>query len=61
MSETLLAHFMLDVSPEDLFKNLSDHRKARTPFSRQKPYWVPAIFVRKFILAISEGMAALRP
>jgi hypothetical protein len=38
-----LAHFILDVPPEDLFKDLSDYRKARIPFSRQEPCWFPAI------------------
>jgi|HubBroStandDraft_6_1064221.scaffolds.fasta_scaffold101228_2 hypothetical protein len=38
-------------------KNLSDHRKHAIPFSRQKPYWFQAISGRKFIFAISEGVA----
>jgi hypothetical protein len=48
-------------SPKDLFKNLSDHRKARAPFSRQDPYWFPAIFWKEVHFGDLRGMATLRP
>src|ERR1017187_7617980 len=41
----LLAHFVLDVPPKDLSKDLSDYHKACIPFSRQEPCLVSGHFL----------------
>ena len=61
ISETLLAHFILDVSPEDLFKNLSDHPKARNPVFSAGTLLVSGHFWKEVHFRDQRGCGDLRP